>query len=77
VTTRKGNRVYVHVLDWPDTSLLLPGLPSAVRSAHLLSGGRAVDFKSGDFGVVLSLPREALDPIDTVVVLELEPRAAR
>jgi alpha-L-fucosidase len=76
-TTRKGNQVYVHVLDWPDASLLLPPLPSAVRSAHLLSGGRRVDFKSGDFGVVLDLPRDAMDPIDTVIVLELEAKAGR
>jgi alpha-L-fucosidase len=77
VTTRKGNRVYVHVLDWPDASLLLPPLPSAVRSAHLLSGGRPVDFKTGDFGVVLNLPRESVDPMDTIVVLELESKVTR
>ena len=76
VTTRKGDRVYVHVLDAVDPSLLLPALPSAVRSAKLLNGGAAVPFKSGDFGVVLSLPKD-LDPIDTIVVLELEPKASR
>jgi alpha-L-fucosidase len=70
-TTRKGNRVYVHVLDAPDASLLLPPLPSAVRSAKLLNGGGSVDFKPGNFGVVLTLPRE-LDPIDTIIVLELQ-----
>jgi hypothetical protein len=48
-----------------------------VRSATLLSGGRAVEFKSGDFGTVLTLPRDAVDPIDTIVVLELEPKASR
>jgi alpha-L-fucosidase len=74
VTTRKGNTVYVHVLEWPDTSLLLPPLPSAVRSARLLDGGAAVAVKSGDFGVVLTLPRDGADPLDTVVVLELEPK---
>ena len=74
VTTRKGNRVYVHVFDSPDPSLLLPPLPSAVRSARLL-GGRAVPFKDRDFGVVLTLPHEAIDPIDTVVVLELDSKA--
>ena len=73
-TTRKGNRVYVHVLDWPDEALLLPPLPSAVRSARLLNGGRPVDFKTGDFGVVLNVPHAAVDPIDTIVVLELEPK---
>jgi alpha-L-fucosidase len=73
VTTRKGNRVYVHVLDATDSSLLLPPLPSAVQSATLLNGGRAVDYKTGDFGVVLRLPAD-LDPIDTVIVLELTSR---
>src|SRR5258708_24057706 len=76
-TTKKGNRVYVHVLDWPDTSLLLTPLPSAVRSARLLAGGRPVEFKSGDFGVVLTLPKDPVDPIDTNVRLELDAKASR
>ncbi len=76
VTTKKGDRVYVHVLDAVDASLLLPPLPSAVRSATLLRGGQPVPFKSGDFGTVLTLPKE-LDPIDTVVVLELQSKASR
>jgi len=74
VTTRKGNTVYVHILDLPDASLLLPPLPSAVRSARLLNGGRPVDVKSGDFGVVLTIPRDAVDPIDTIVALDLAAR---
>jgi alpha-L-fucosidase len=74
VTTRKGNTVYVHILDLPDTALLLPRLPAAVRSARLLNGGRPVDVKSGDFGVVLTIPRDGLDPTDTIVVLDLAGR---
>ncbi|HET7697790.1 MAG TPA: alpha-L-fucosidase [Vicinamibacterales bacterium] len=70
-TTRKGDRVFVHVLDAADASILLPPLPSAIRSAKLLDGGRAIDYKSGDFGIVLTLPRDAVDPLDTVVVLEM------
>jgi alpha-L-fucosidase len=76
-TTMKGNRVYVHVLDLPDQALLLSALPSAVRSARLLDGGKAVEFKTTDSGVILTLPTAARDPIDTIVVLELEPKAAR
>ena len=76
-TTSKGNRVYVHVFDWPDQALLLPSLPSAVRSARLLNGGKPVELKTSDSGVILTLPTDARDPIDTIVVLELEPRASR
>jgi alpha-L-fucosidase len=72
VTTRKGDRVFVHVFDAPDAALLLPPLPSRVRSATLLNGGGAVEFTNGPSGVILSLPKDR-DPIDTVVVLDLEP----
>ena len=64
------------MLDAVDPALLLPGLPSPVRSAKLLDGGGAVEFKTSEFGTVLLLPK-ALDPIDTIVVLELEGRPSR
>ena len=71
VTTKKGNRVYVHVLDWPDAALLIPSLPGKVAAARLLGSDRAVPFTQTDAGVVLTLPRDATDPIDTIVALDL------
>ena len=76
VTTQKGSRVYVHVLDSQDASLLLPPLPSAIRSAALLDGGRAVTFTNSDYGPVLALPKDR-DPIDTVIVLEMAGKSSR
>jgi alpha-L-fucosidase len=70
VTTKKGSRVYVHVLDWPDAALLIPPIPARVSSAKLLGSDRTVTFTQTDAGVVLTLPRDAVDPIDTIVVLE-------
>jgi alpha-L-fucosidase len=72
VTTRKGSRVYVHVLDMPDTTLLLPALGAKVRGARLLATGRPVTFSEHDFGVVLRVPAEAVDPIDTILALDLD-----
>ena len=42
----------------------------------MLNGGQPVAFKTGDFGTVLTLPA-TLDPIDTIVVLQLEGKTAR
>jgi alpha-L-fucosidase len=70
VTTQKGNKTYVHVLDWEDELLPLPTLPKPVKSASMLVGGRAVKVREVDGGVLLSLPKGERDPIDTVVVLE-------
>jgi alpha-L-fucosidase len=72
VTTRKAGRVYVHVLDAPDTTLLLPPLGTKVRGARLLATGRSVAFSEHDFGVVIRLPAEAVDPIDTIVALDVD-----
>jgi alpha-L-fucosidase len=72
VTTSKGSRVYVHVLDAPDRALLLPPLGGRVRGARFLASGRTADVSEHDFGVVVGLPADALDPIDTVVVLDVD-----
>ncbi len=66
-TTRKGSRTYVHILDWQDDAILIPRLPSKVKSARLLNGG-PVQFTELAQGIVLNLP--ARDAIDTIVVLE-------
>ena len=39
VTTQKGNKVYVHILDWQDASLALPPLPGKVKSVRFLKDG--------------------------------------
>jgi alpha-L-fucosidase len=72
VTTRKGNTVYVHVLDWTDPSLLLPALPGKIASATLLKDGRAVPFVQQSEGVIVTVPPDRRDEIDTVVALVLQ-----
>jgi alpha-L-fucosidase len=78
VTTRKGNTVYVHLLDWEDESLALPALGARVASARMLAGGAPVGVREDAGGVVLRVPKAGRDELDTVVVVELAaPGAAR
>jgi alpha-L-fucosidase len=72
VTTRKGNKVYVHVLKAEaGGQLTLPGGSLLdVKSAKLFKDGTPVTYMVGDFSSFLQLPRN-LDPIDTIIVLEL------
>ena len=41
VTTQSRDKIYVHVLDWPDELLALPDLGN-VRNARLLANGQPV-----------------------------------
>ena len=74
VTTRKGDRVYVHVLETPDQALLLPPVGARIRAATFLAGGRRAEFSEHDFGVVVTIPPDVVDPIDTIVALDLSAR---
>jgi alpha-L-fucosidase len=38
-TTVKRETIFVHVLEWPDVPLGVPGLNKKVISAHLLATG--------------------------------------
>jgi alpha-L-fucosidase len=67
-----GATLYLHVFDWPtDGKLLAPGLRNKVQSARLLADGRTLQATAGDDGVTVAVPSERLDPVDTVIVLDV------
>lgn len=69
VTTRSGNRIYVHVLDWSDPQLFVP-LAETIRSARLLRDGRPVEFRKRPGGIELTLPAGVPNEWDRVVRLD-------
>ncbi|MEP7336471.1 MAG: alpha-L-fucosidase [Acidobacteriota bacterium] len=72
VTTRKGNTVYLHILNWQDPVLAMPKLPQKVKSARLLKDGSKLDFYEHDkFGFFVRIPQGAHDETDTIIALEL------
>ena len=71
--TRKGDRLYLHVFDWPkDGSLRVP-LRSGAKSARLLASPD-VKLKVAREAerLAISVPAAAPDPVNSVVVLELD-----
>ena len=77
--TVKGNKLYLHVFDWPsDRKLLLLGLRSRVKKASLLGGGANLTFtqNSGDApgqpSLSVDLPVAAPNENVSVVVVEFE-----
>ena len=71
-TTRSADKIFVHVLDWQDETLLVPPLGARVRSARYLRDGNPADFEQHELGVLLKLPLDRLDPLDTVIELQME-----
>jgi alpha-L-fucosidase len=66
--TQKGNKLYVHVLDWQDEVLAMPAV-QGVKTASIMASGAAVDVKQVPGATLLRIPAAQRDPVDTVVVL--------
>lgn len=78
--TAKPDKLYLHVFDWPqDGKLKVPGLKNKVKKAYLLADKRQTKLttaREDEANLVISVPAEAPDPIDSVIVLEIEGKPA-
>ena len=71
-STRKGNRIYLHVMKWPESgNLTIPPLDAKLVKAVLMKGGKA-DVKQSDAGFGISVPNESREPGVTTVGLEFD-----
>jgi alpha-L-fucosidase len=68
--TRKDNRIFLHLLARGDGPLALKAPPVAVTGARLL-GGAAIPFTQADGALVLTVPADAWQPVDTIIELTL------
>lgn len=75
VTTRRGDSVFVHILDLPDRVLSIPDFGARVVRASLLGTSDRVQVAQSDGAITLSLPSAAGDEPDRVVVLETKSRS--
>lgn len=72
VTTAKGDKVYVHILDWQDRQLTLPAMAGKIRSAKLFTDKTPVKFTQSPEGVVLTMnSAPSTDAIDTIIELDV------
>jgi len=65
--------LYLSVFDWPkDGKLILPGLKNKVSSAKLLANGAMLKTKKTKEGLNVFTPAQAIDPIATVIKIEVK-----
>ena len=67
--TKKGNKLFVHVLDWQDEVLALPAV-EGVKSASVFGSGTKIALQQINGATLLTIPQSVRDPIDTIIVLE-------
>jgi alpha-L-fucosidase len=71
-TTAKGDRVFLHVLDWPsDGELSIPGVEGSVEGLSILESGTALEFEQDGGDLKIQIPEEPPNKYVTVLALDL------
>ena len=71
--TTKPGHIYVHVLEWPDGSLVLPGVAEKIVAVSMLGGDTdQLKFEQTANEVKIMLPKSAPNAIASVVRIELD-----
>jgi alpha-L-fucosidase len=70
-STRKDNKIYLHLLNWPNESVILPPINAKIISHKVLTGGSA-DIKQTDAMITVSVPQENRHKLDTIVELTVD-----
>ena len=71
VTTQKGNKLYVHILELDDKGLFLPLEMKQIKSAKLYNSDKKINISKNTGGITLNLPEVPVS-IDYIVELELK-----
>ncbi len=74
--TAKPDKLYLHVFDWPTNGKLeVSGLRNKVNKAYLLADKKRAKLpvrREDEDKIIVSVPSETPNPINTVVVLEIK-----
>lgn len=71
VSTRKGDKIYVHLLRKVEGHVSLPALPVEVRSAKILNGPSVRHSVKND-RLTIEIPADSWDEIDTIIELTID-----
>ena len=76
-STYTGKTIYLHIERWNEDKLLLPALHSKVLECSNLSNAEStVAFEQTDKNLIINLPSNKQDSIDTIVELKLDSNAS-
>ncbi|MES1215515.1 MAG: alpha-L-fucosidase [Bacteroidota bacterium] len=74
-TTRKGNKIFLHVFEKTSNTLELPSLPDIKITKAYFMNGASVSFLQNQEKIEINLPASLPDTVSSVIVLELDKNA--
>lgn len=73
-STRKGNKIYLHILDWLEDTLQVAKLNKEITKAYILNGND-FEYTTEENNYSISIPVELRKPLNTILVFEIKGNA--
>jgi alpha-L-fucosidase len=70
-TTYRGNIIYVHITEWTEDTIILPGIKNKVMSYESMTAGE-VEVTQTDNSIAIFVPVQSRQSLDTIIVLKLD-----
>ena len=72
VSTQKGKKLYIHVLDWDKEVLLVQPFKEKVQSVVFFKDKSKVKYRLDQYGLLLEIPNDKKDEVDTIIEVTLK-----
>ena len=72
VSTRKGNKIYLHILDFNKSQLIIEGLSEKIKKVSYYNTNFKVDYTFKKSTLIINLDKDQLREIDTIIELTVK-----
>ena len=72
VTTQKGNKVWIHLMDWQDETLNIPATGKRVATVTLYKDKTPLKFIENELGLSIRVPSSQRQEIDTIIEMTMK-----
>ena len=70
-STQKGNKVFIHILDSNKEMFFIENFNLRIKNISYYKSTEKVDFIKNESGLLLKVPNDKKNPIDTILELEI------
>ena len=70
-STQKGNKVFIHILDSNKETFFIENFNLKIKNISYYKSTEKVDYIKNEFGLLLKVPNDKKNPIDTILELEI------
>lgn len=72
VSTQKDNTLYLHWLDNKNETVFVPDFKETISAVELFKSKQKLKYKKDSYGLLLKIPKDQLDDIDTIIKITLK-----